>query len=71
MMAALQNFRNMTVKKKMLILGDMRELGVESAAEHRKIVDFLQECLLRKSCWLENNLQQLILLITPMPMHRK
>ena len=48
MMAALQNFRNMTVKKKMLILGDMRELGVESAAEHRKIVDFLQECSFEK-----------------------
>ena len=48
MMAALQNFRNMTVKKKMLILGDMRELGTESAAEHRKIVDFLQECSFEK-----------------------
>ena len=48
MMAALQNFRNMTVKKKMLILGDMRELGAESAAEHRKIVDFLQECSFEK-----------------------
>ena len=47
-MAALQNFRNMTVKKKMLILGDMRELGAESAAEHRKIVDFLQECSFEK-----------------------
>lgn len=30
MMAALQNFRNMTVPHKMLILGDMRELGAES-----------------------------------------
>lgn len=48
MMAALQNFRNMTVKKKMLILGDMRELGAESVAEHRKIVDFLQECSFEK-----------------------
>lgn len=48
MMAALQNFRNMTVKKKMLILGDMRELGAESAAEHHKIVDFLQECSFEK-----------------------
>jgi len=32
----------------MLILGDMRELGAESAAEHRKIVDFLQECSFEK-----------------------
>ena len=37
MMAALQNFRNMEVPHKMLILGDMRELGAESAAEHQKI----------------------------------
>lgn len=44
MMAALQNFRNMTVERKMLILGDMRELGAESAAEHHKIVEYLQEC---------------------------
>ena len=36
MMAALQNFRNMEVPHKMLILGDMRELGAESAAEHQK-----------------------------------
>lgn len=43
MMAALQNFRNMAAPHKMLILGDMRELGAESAAEHQKIVDFLKE----------------------------
>ena len=44
MMAALQNFRNMEVPHKMLILGDMRELGAESAAEHQKIADYLKEC---------------------------
>ena len=43
MMAALQNFRNMTVFHKMLILGDMRELGAESAIEHQKIVDYIKE----------------------------
>ena len=32
MMAALQNFRNMEVPHKMLLLGDMRELGAESAS---------------------------------------
>ena len=48
MMAALQNFRNMTVERKMLILGDMRELGAESAAEHHKIVEYLQECSFEK-----------------------
>lgn len=43
MMAALQNFRHMTVPHKMLLLGDMRELGAESAAEHQKIVDYIKE----------------------------
>lgn len=44
MMAALNNFKEMEAKHKMLILGDMRELGKDSAEEHRKIVDFLGEC---------------------------
>lgn len=44
MMAALENFRNMTAAHKIVILGDMRELGAESAAEHQKIVDFIKEC---------------------------
>lgn len=42
MMAALQNFRHMNVPHKMLLLGDMRELGSESKAEHQKIVDFIE-----------------------------
>lgn len=44
MMAALENFDRMDVEHKMLILGDMRELGEESKAEHQKIVDFIKEC---------------------------
>lgn len=44
MMAALENFERMNVDHKMLILGDMRELGAESQAEHQKIVDFIHEC---------------------------
>lgn len=51
MMAALMNFQNMTVEHKMLILGDMRELGVESQSEHQKIVDYLKECTFEK-VWL-------------------
>lgn len=43
MMAALQNFRNMTAPKKMLLLGDMRELGAESLPEHQKIVNYIKE----------------------------
>ncbi len=41
MMAALQNFKHMKADRKMAVLGDMRELGQDSLAEHQKIVDFL------------------------------
>lgn len=51
MVAALNNFRNMTVAHKMLILGDMRELGAESLNEHQKIADYLQESDFEK-VWL-------------------
>lgn len=44
MMASISNFRNMEAGHKMLILGDMRELGKDSAEEHQKIVDYLNEC---------------------------
>ncbi len=44
MMASISNFRNMQAEHKMLILGDMRELGKDSAEEHQKIADFLAEC---------------------------
>lgn len=43
MMAALQNFRNMAVPHKMLLLGDMRELGAESNIEHQKIVNYIKD----------------------------
>ena len=44
MMAALQNFRQIEASPKMVVLGDMKELGPGSCAEHQKIVDFLDEC---------------------------
>ncbi len=44
MMASLANFRQMEVVHKVAILGDMRELGQDSAEEHQKIVDYLEEC---------------------------
>jgi UDP-N-acetylmuramoyl-tripeptide--D-alanyl-D-alanine ligase (EC 6.3.2.10) len=43
MTAALENFRNMEVPHKMLILGDMRELGSESLNEHQKVIDYIQK----------------------------
>lgn len=44
MMAALENFRLMEVSHKMVILGDMKELGETSHEEHQKIADYLDEC---------------------------
>lgn len=43
MMAALMNFRDTYIDRKMAILGDMRELGSVSQQEHQKVVDFLKE----------------------------
>lgn len=43
MMAALENFSMMKADAKMLILGDMRELGEASGLEHRKIVEAIRE----------------------------
>ncbi|MDR0893338.1 MAG: UDP-N-acetylmuramoyl-tripeptide--D-alanyl-D-alanine ligase [Mediterranea sp.] len=42
MMAALQNFYDMEMPHKIAILGDMLELGSESATEHQRIVDYLE-----------------------------
>lgn len=44
MMAALDNFYQMEALHKVVILGDMLELGKESLDEHRKIVAYLQKC---------------------------
>lgn len=39
MAAALDNFAQIHAERKMMILGDMRELGTESAQEHQRVVD--------------------------------
>ncbi len=41
MLAALKNFEAMDVQNKILILGDMKELGETSLSEHQQIVDFI------------------------------
>ncbi len=43
MHAALDNFLRLDAPSKMLILGDMLELGTTSAEEHQKVVDYLME----------------------------
>ena len=42
MRAALDNFRHVEAEHKLALLGDMRELGVESLAEHKKVVEQLR-----------------------------
>lgn len=44
MLAALRNFCNIKTEHKMVILGDMKELGASSIEEHQNIVDFIDEC---------------------------
>src|SRR5690554_2047202 len=41
MMAALENFRQTAGKSKIMILGDMFELGKDAVKEHQNIVDFI------------------------------
>ncbi|MGL5014650.1 MAG: UDP-N-acetylmuramoyl-tripeptide--D-alanyl-D-alanine ligase [Bacteroidales bacterium] len=43
MKASLRNFYSMSVKNKLLILGDMLELGEHSAFEHQQVVNQLEE----------------------------
>lgn len=48
MKAALENFRIMNVPHKMVILGDMKELGACSTDAHRQIVEILPSCGLER-----------------------
>ena len=43
MAAALDNFSQIRAERKLMILGDMRELGQDSQSEHQKVVDKAQE----------------------------
>ena len=44
MAAALENFRMIDAGYKMVILGDMKELGEASLEEHQKVIDMLAGC---------------------------
>lgn len=43
MHAALENFDHMDVNHKVLILGDMKELGPDTDMEHQKIADYISD----------------------------
>jgi len=44
MSEAILNFEKLKADRKIVILGDMHELGAESAAEHQKIVNLIKNC---------------------------
>ena len=52
MAAALSNFAAMKAPHKMVIIGDMAELGEASADEHRKVVEQLQADSSLEEVWL-------------------
>ena len=54
MSAALDNFDFVDAPRKMVILGEMRELGADSEQEHQKIVDRLLKSKIEK-IWLVGN----------------
>ena len=47
--AALENFKNMVAPNKVVILGDMKELGHVSEVEHQKIADMLPALHLKQA----------------------
>lgn len=51
MEVAIRTFGQMTGKKKMIILGDMFELGDHAAAEHRRIGEIVSEYQMDKVCF--------------------
>lgn len=55
MSAALESFSNLQADYKMIILGDMFELGAESQLEHQKLVEKLEQ-LNFTNCFLVGNL---------------
>lgn len=48
MMAAINNFENITVQNKGFILGDMLELGTDSLEEHKKILEYIKKLKFKK-----------------------
>lgn len=52
MMAALENFKLMPVDNKIVILGDMLELGKVSSEEHKQIVEVVMKENFRKAIFV-------------------
>jgi UDP-N-acetylmuramoyl-tripeptide--D-alanyl-D-alanine ligase len=52
MTTALNNFRNFNAPSKMVILGDMMELGSQSLDEHREIVGLVRKLAFNRVCFI-------------------
>ncbi len=59
MQAALDNFRHMEATDKVVILGDMKELGEESLQEHQKIADLLSSSGFHRVILIGNEFSQI------------
>jgi UDP-N-acetylmuramoyl-tripeptide--D-alanyl-D-alanine ligase len=55
MAASVSNFADMRAASKLLILGDMLELGQDAQAEHQKLVELLQQLELKNACLVGKN----------------
>ncbi|MDR0825467.1 MAG: UDP-N-acetylmuramoyl-tripeptide--D-alanyl-D-alanine ligase [Prevotella sp.] len=55
MHAALENFDHLEVNKKVLILGDMKELGSDTDAEHQKVADYITRHKFDKVIFIGDN----------------
>ena len=60
MKAALENFVSIAEKNKTVILGEMKELGEDSTAEHRTVLDFLRKSSLNSVYLVGANYQPLL-----------
>ncbi|MBB4034982.1 UDP-N-acetylmuramoyl-tripeptide--D-alanyl-D-alanine ligase [Dysgonomonas hofstadii] len=55
MHAALENFDHMDVSRKVLILGDMKELGPDTDMEHQKVADYISNHSFDKVIFIGDN----------------
>ncbi|MFV0419788.1 MAG: UDP-N-acetylmuramoyl-tripeptide--D-alanyl-D-alanine ligase [Dysgonomonas sp.] len=55
MHAALENFNHMEVSRKVLILGDMKELGPDTDMEHQKVADYISHHNYEKVLFVGDN----------------
>ena len=67
MAAALDNFAMLQDPHKVALLGDMRELGVESVREHMEVIRHLDRCGLEKACLVGEEFRKAIIEVGTRP----